>query len=212
MAKVGAQRAAVLTGKSKSTIQRAMNSGKISYELDQNGRRVVDVSELERAFGIKRQVEASVTVKEKKPAPAQQEQSVGVEALVERERMAMRIKMLEQQLETANEHIDDLRVQRDKWQKQAFQMLITTQYSQKQAEDLRAEIKMREERARKKRLQQATIKKEDAPAKIEFKEPKEKPIEQLEEQVKRLRPENENMDAAAQEEQSVFRFWKRVKG
>lgn len=212
MAKVGAQRAAVLTGKSKSTIQRAMNSGKISYELDQNGRRVVDVSELERAFGIKRQVEASVTVKEKRTASAPQEQSVSVDALVEKERMAMRIKMLEQQLSTANEHIDDLRIQRDKWQKQAFQMLITTQYSQKQAEDLRAEIKTREERARKKRLQQATVKKEATPAKIEFKEQKEKAVEQLEEQVKRLRPENENMDAAAQEEQSVFRFWKRVKG
>ena len=47
MAKVGAQRAAVLTGKSKSTIQRAMNSGKLSYSLDQNDRRVIDVSELE---------------------------------------------------------------------------------------------------------------------------------------------------------------------
>ena len=215
MAKVGAQRAAVLTGKSKSTIQRAMNNGKISYEHDQNGRRVVDVSELERAFGIKRQVEASVTVKERKPTTATQEQqSVSVEALVEKERMAMRIKMLEQQLSTANEHIDDLKIQRDKWQKQAFQMLITTQYSQKQAEELRAEIKMREERARKKRLQQAAIKSESTPAKIEFKEhsPQNKTVEQLEKQVKKLRPENENMDAATQEEQSVFRFWKRVKG
>mgnify|MGYP001236298465 CR=1 FL=1 len=55
MAKVGAQRAAVLTGKSKSTVQRAMNSGKLSYELDQNGRRVIDVSELERVFGIQQQ-------------------------------------------------------------------------------------------------------------------------------------------------------------
>ena len=52
MAKVGAQRAAALTGKSKSTIQRAMKSGKISYELDHNGRRVIDVAELERAFGL----------------------------------------------------------------------------------------------------------------------------------------------------------------
>ena len=53
MAKVGAQRAAELTGKSKSTVQRAMNSGKLSFELDANGRRVIDVSELERVFGLK---------------------------------------------------------------------------------------------------------------------------------------------------------------
>jgi len=52
MAKVGAQRAAELTGKSKSTIQRAMNSGKLSYELDANNRRIIDVSELERVFGL----------------------------------------------------------------------------------------------------------------------------------------------------------------
>ena len=34
MAKVGAQRAAELTGKSKSTVQRAMNNGKISFDKD----------------------------------------------------------------------------------------------------------------------------------------------------------------------------------
>tara|TARA_B100001989_G_C24532147_1_gene462235 strand:+ start:25 stop:657 length:633 start_codon:yes stop_codon:yes gene_type:complete len=210
MAKVGAQRAAVLTGKSKSTIQRAMNSGKISYELDQNGRRIIDVSEIERVYGIKKQVEASITVKEKKPITTQQ--SVSVEALVEKERMSMRIKMLEQQLSTANEHIDDLKTQRDKWQKQASQMLITTQYSQKQAEELRNEIKTREERARKKRIHNATLKKEAETSQIEFTEKKSIPAENLEKQVKRLKPENENMDAQTQEEQSVFRFWKRVKG
>ena len=52
MAKVGAQRAAELTGKSKSTIQRAMNSGKLSYDLTQMVDRVIDVSELERCFGL----------------------------------------------------------------------------------------------------------------------------------------------------------------
>ncbi|MAM35235.1 MAG: hypothetical protein CMH28_09190 [Micavibrio sp.] len=50
MAKVGAKRAAELTGKSKSTIQRAMKSGKVSYEVLDNNRRVVDVSELERVL------------------------------------------------------------------------------------------------------------------------------------------------------------------
>jgi len=52
MAKVGAQRAAELTGKSKSTIQRAMNNGKLSYEMDNNKRRIIDVSELERVYGL----------------------------------------------------------------------------------------------------------------------------------------------------------------
>ena len=37
MAKVGTKRAAELTDVSKSTIQRAMKSGKVSYEKDNNG-------------------------------------------------------------------------------------------------------------------------------------------------------------------------------
>lgn len=52
MAKVGAQRAAELTGRSKSTIQRAMNAGKLSFEIDGNGRRLIDASELDRVFGM----------------------------------------------------------------------------------------------------------------------------------------------------------------
>ena len=52
MSKVGAQRAADLTGRSKSTVQRAMKSGKLSFEIDENGQRLVDVSELERVFGM----------------------------------------------------------------------------------------------------------------------------------------------------------------
>ncbi len=146
MAKVGAQRAAELTGKSKSTIQRSMNSGKLSYEMDANKRRIIDVSELERVFGLK--------------SPAKENTSSSVEAelkkatdMIEMERMKMKIKMLEDQLETAHESIDDLKAQRDQWQKQAQQVLITSQYSQKQAEDYKAELKNREEQARKRREQ-----------------------------------------------------------
>ena len=147
MAKVGAQRAAELTGKSKSTIQRSMNSGKLSYEVDANKRRIIDVSELERVFGLA-------------PSQASQNTSNDVEAelkkatdMIEMERMKMKIKMLEDQLEVAQGQIEDLKGQRDQWQKQAQQVLITSQYSQKQAEDYKAELKNREEQARKRREQ-----------------------------------------------------------
>lgn len=141
MAKVGAQRAAELTGKSKSTIQRAMKSGKISYEIDHNSRRVIDVAELERAFGLAPQGmgndQDSVEAELKKAAD-----------MLETERLKMRIKMLEEQLSTAQEQLEDLKSQRDQWQKQAQQILITSQYSQKQAEEMKAEMKERERRAR----------------------------------------------------------------
>lgn len=188
MAKVGAQRAAELTGRSKSTIQRAMNNGKLSYEVDPNGRRVIDVSELDRALGL-RQAGSSNGF----DAGAGVEQELEkASAMLETERLKMRIKMLEDQLDMANNQIADLKDQRDLWQKQASQVLITSQFSQKQAEELRAELKEREARARARRDQME---------------------KQSEKTVKKMKPGNENAQAQAEEENFNFKgLWKRVKG
>ncbi|HEY8191093.1 MAG TPA: entry exclusion 1 domain-containing protein [Alphaproteobacteria bacterium] len=148
MAKVGAQRAAELTGRSKSTVQRAMKNGKLSYEVDNNGRRVIDVAELDRAFGLM-------------PQETDRRETSNVEAelekasqMLEAERMKMRIRMLEEQIEATKDIVEDLKEQRDQWQKQAQQVLLTSQYSQKQAEELKAELKEREARARARRQQE----------------------------------------------------------
>lgn len=187
MAKVGAQRAAELTARSKSTIQRAMNSGKISYEIDANGRRLIDVSELDRAFGLKQGGASSPS----QPQASSVEQELEKAAnLLEAERLKMRIKMLETQLETAETQIEDLKGQRDQWQKQATQVLLTSQYSQKQAEDLAAKLEEREARARARKEQMEKAK--------------------LEQQVKKMKPENQN----AQDSEASAKFsslWKRVK-
>ena len=144
MAKVGAQRAAELTGKSKSTVQRSMNNGKLSYEMDTSGRRVIDVSELERVFGLEKANANTVS------AGVEQELEKAKQML-EFERTKMQMKALQDQLDAANEQIIDLKAQRDKWQKQADQVLITSQYSQKQAEEYRNEVKQREQRAQERR-------------------------------------------------------------
>ena len=141
MSKVGAQRAADLTGRSKSTVQRAMKSGKLSFEIDENGQRLVDVSELERVFGMAPE----------RPAAANSEDLVKAEIqrahdMIENERMKMRIRMLEDQLHMTQQQLDDAKDQRDQWKKQAQQVLITSQYSQKQAEDLKEELKERDRR------------------------------------------------------------------
>ncbi len=160
MAKVGPQRAAELTGVSKSTVQRAMKAGKLSYEIDNAGRRVIDVSELERVFGLAPQGGH---------APAASNVSVESElekaaSMIEAERMKMRIRMLEDQLETSREHIEDLKEQRDQWQKQAQQVLITSQYSQKQAEELKEELKERDRRAQMRRQAEVQQQRRNAPA------------------------------------------------
>ncbi len=151
MAKVGAQRAAELTGKSKSTIQRAMNSGKLSFEKDNNNRRIIDVSELERVYGLNAPEKAT-------PHASVEAELKKAQDMIEMERMKMKIKALEDQLENAVENMEDLKSQRDQWQKQAQQVLITSQHSQKQAdeskkeaEQAKAELKERDERAKKRR-------------------------------------------------------------
>jgi len=150
MAKVGAQRAAELTGRSKSTIQRAMNVGKLSYETDLNGRRVVDVSELDRAFGLIPQGVGAGAVAAVKNESVEAEIKRATD-LMEIERMKMRIKMLEDQLDLTKDQLEDTKSQRDQWQKQAQQVLLTSQYSQKQAEDLKAELVERDRRAKMRR-------------------------------------------------------------
>ena len=192
MAKVGAQRAAELTGKSKSTIQRAMNSGKLSYEIDVNNRRIIDVSELERVFGLKS------SSAEKTSSPSVEQELEKAAQMIEMERMKMRIKMLEEQLEVANNTIEDMKSQRDQWQKQAQQVLITSQYSQKQAEDYKAELKSREEKARKRREQM------------------------LAEKMKRMQGQNENSSEASKTAMSsedskngsfdIQGLWQKIRG
>ena len=66
--------------------------------------------------------------------------------MLESERVKMRVRILEEQLHMAQEQYEDMKSQRDSWQKQAQQILLTSQYSQKQAEELKAELKEREAR------------------------------------------------------------------
>lgn len=153
MAKVGAQRAADLTGRSKSTIQRAMNAGKLSFEVDRNGRRVIDVSELDRAFGLLPQGVSAGAVNPVSDEAVEAELKRTAD-LLEMERMKMRVKMLEEQVDAMKEQLEDTKTQRDQWQKQAQQVLLTSQYSQKQAEELKAELQERDRRSRLRRQQE----------------------------------------------------------
>lgn len=191
MAKVGAQRAAELTGRSKSTVQRAMNSGKLSFEIDANGRRLIDASELDRVFGLLPQGAGSSNGS----SPSSQETSPQSELqraadMLEIERLKMRVRALEDQLELTREQYEDMRGQRDLWQKQSQQVLITSQYSQRQAEELKEELRQREERAR--------VAKQ----------------KMLEDRMKRMHGQNENTQAQQQQQPatSFQGIWKKIRG
>lgn len=51
MSKVSISEAARLTGKSRITLHRHIEKGKLSKEVDGTGRPIIDVSELERVYG-----------------------------------------------------------------------------------------------------------------------------------------------------------------
>ncbi len=181
MSKVGVQRATELTGKSKSTIQRSMDSGKLSFEVDEAGKRLIDVSELERVYGLKAEkaqdTEGMIKAELEKAA-----------AMLETERLKMRVRALEDQLHMTREQLDDAKAQREQWQRQASQVLITSQYQQKQTDELREQIRERDKR--------------EAERKSQF-----------EERMKRLRQQsqNQNTQQQGQMQQDDNSFWGKLR-
>lgn len=141
MAKVGIKRATELTGVSKSTIQRAMKQGKLSYDVD-GSRKLIDVSELERVYGVQSQTQNDTPKAEKSDFETELQKA---RHALEVDRLEMKVKTLEDQLDAAQDQINDLKAQRDQWQKQAQQVLLTSQHSQKQSDDRIAEMRAREE-------------------------------------------------------------------
>jgi hypothetical protein len=181
MAKIGAQRAATLAGVSKATIQRAMKTGKLSYEVDEAGQKLIDTSELERVFGSRLE----------RTNASQSEAAIQAELqrasdMLEMERVKMRVRMLEDQLHVAQNQVVDLKDQRDQWQKQAQQVMLTSQASQKQAEDLRVELQERDRKERELRQRQ------------------------LELRMRRLQAQNQNEQE--QEDEEPQSFWGRLFG
>jgi hypothetical protein len=152
MAKIGAQRAATLAGVSKATIQRAMKTGRLSYEVDEAGQKMIDMSELDRVFGARAAKNATVNSEAAVQAELQRAAD-----MLEMERVKMRVRMLEDQLHLAQNQVTDLKDQRDQWQKQAQQVMLTSQASQKQADDLRAELQERDRREKEMRQRQLEI-------------------------------------------------------
>src|SRR4051794_26493156 len=53
MASIGLREAARITGRSQSTIHRAMKAGRLSFTVNEADGRRIDTAELDRVFGIK---------------------------------------------------------------------------------------------------------------------------------------------------------------
>jgi len=120
MPMVGLKRASELTGKSQSTIHRAMKSGRLSYGLDSMGKMVIDVSELNRVYQVTpidgKQMESGF---QSSCHDSDRSEMMELRSMLESERL--KVNMLEKRVKELEEIKTDLREDRDHWRKQAEQ-------------------------------------------------------------------------------------------
>lgn len=111
--KVKLQQAAELTGKSRSTIHRAMEKGRVSFDNDATNERVIDVSELERVFGLLPQDGTGGTVSDHLERHDAELIELRSQLDLERERNRM-----------LTERVNELCEERDAWRGQATGLLL----------------------------------------------------------------------------------------
>ena len=102
--------AAKAVGKTKSTITKAIASGKLSAIKNDNGAWEIDASELYRVYP---------------PTPLETVEIEQNDTLKEMSGNSKEIEALERLLKAAEEQIYDLKADRDEWRKQANQLLLT---------------------------------------------------------------------------------------
>jgi hypothetical protein len=113
MALIGLTEAAKLTGKDKTTIHRAMKSGRLSFIVGDDGDRQIDPAELERVFPIKPQDgELEVALRNRKKAGNNHVQIAQLTAQLEIERT--KTAALEERLADKDSVIHDLRQRLDR--------------------------------------------------------------------------------------------------
>jgi FtsZ-binding cell division protein ZapB len=154
MAKVSLSEAARMAGKSRVTIHRHIEKGLVTKEIDETGNPVIDVSELERAYGSLRYDTASQAVSAEFHATGEtvnDRNLLQMESENLRERLLLLASERERERQTLRETIDDLREDRDRWRAQAEHAtrLLTDQRPEAdQTKRMEAELsELREHRA-----------------------------------------------------------------
>jgi len=123
MPSVGLKEAARLTGKNQSTIHRAMKKNKLSYTVNDDGERVIDVAELNRVFQINTNESSARNDNDDLQARVEEIARLRLQLESEQEKQGV----FRERLEEKNSIIEDMRLDRDKWRNQAEKLLITDQ-------------------------------------------------------------------------------------
>ena len=102
----------------KATLSRMIKAGKISAERQENGRLLIDPSELDRLIGIRSTSNVS-------HSGVPQQSVTRIETVLQREN-----ELLREMLRDKDKQLDDLRGERDEWRKQAQTLLLTQRQPQ----------------------------------------------------------------------------------
>jgi len=123
---VGLKEATSLTGKSHTTIQRAVKSGKLSCSLDENGNRQFDVSELQRVYPFKSPDEQSTHVRSPDGSNAHvRDVREGSGAHVRGVRQSEpELALLRQESESLRSQLSDTRKERDDWKQETERLRV----------------------------------------------------------------------------------------
>jgi hypothetical protein len=111
-------------GINKATLSRMIKAGKISAERQENGRLLIDPSEMDRLANIRLTSNVSQN-------GTPQQSVTPIETVLQREN-----ELLREMLHDKEKQLDDLRSERDEWRKQA-QTLLLTQGQPKEPEKAR---------------------------------------------------------------------------
>lgn len=141
MSHVTLTQAAKLTGRARSTLHRACVSGRISYTRGEDGARMIDVAELERAYGPLRKPTA-----ERNDAPvvrrgdAHHAEMRAQQALVEQREAHLieRIDELRMRVQELRADRDSWKTEAESWRTQAERLLLTTTRERADPETKRA--------------------------------------------------------------------------
>lgn len=105
-------KAASATGKGKSTIHRAIKSGKLSAEKQEDGSYLIDPAELHRVYPMKEVKPSGGTPQE--PVTRDDQEPKGGPQNGEADLLRLKVEMLEAQLDRERETIEDLRRRLDR--------------------------------------------------------------------------------------------------
>ena len=123
--------AARLTGKSKTTITRAIKSGRISAIRRSDGSYEIDPAELARVYEVRIETPVTVSATGDAVLRATGQDAHGVTLATPREHeLGTRLAVAEAELRGLKDMVAELRAARDQWQDQASRLAITDQRDQ----------------------------------------------------------------------------------